>query len=251
MIRLTLPEKPVKLTADIEAAFVAEFKASGKEVWHVSYIKKPLLEMTAHKCAYCERQLGKGVNITMDHYVHKSQAPEKVVAWDNLLPCCQSCNSSKGTYDVLTDPFFNPVGTHIQAHLEMTPGGMFKGISVQGRAVIQRMKLNASDQKALPRFRLIKEMTEKLEECQKLCEKLEQVNTADERTELRNKVEALLLLTRRQSEFSAMAATVLLHDPRLEEAKQCLERLNDWNADLSQMLLNAQEIALTLRVKQV
>ncbi len=251
MIRLTLPEKPVELTPEVEAALIAEFVASEKAVWHTPYIQKPLLEMTEKKCAYCERQLGEGVNVTLDHYVHKSQAPEKVVAWDNLLPCCQSCNSSKSTYNVLTEPFFNPVGTHIQAHLEMTLGGMFKGISVEGRAVISRMGLNTSDQKVPPRYRLIQNITELLEDCNDLCESLEQQNTPQERTKLRNLVRSLLRLTRRQSEFSAIAATILLHDPRLEEAKNCLERLNDWNADLSQMLLNAQEIALPLRVKQV
>ncbi len=251
MIRLTLPKKPAELTSEVEAALVAEFKTSEKAVWHAPYIQKPLLEMTAHKCAYCERQLGEGVNVTLDHYVHKSQAPEKVVAWDNLLPCCQSCNSSKGTYNVLTEPFFNPVAAHIQAHLEMTAGGMFKGISVEGRAVIGRMGLNASDQKVPPRYRLIQKITEFLEDCDDLCEKLEQQNTPRERTKLRNIVRSLLHMTRRQSEFSAVAATILMHDPRLEEAKNCLERLNDWNVDLSQMLVNAQEIALTLRIKQV
>ena len=163
MIRLTLPEKPSELTAEVEAALVAEFIATQKSVWHEPFIRTPLLEMTAHKCAYCERRLGDGVNVTFDHYIHKSHSPQQVIEWGNLLPCCQSCNSSKGTYPVLTEPFFSPVNTRIQAHLEMTAGGMFKGVSPEGKMVRLRMRLNDSDLKARSRFRLIQEITDLLE----------------------------------------------------------------------------------------
>jgi hypothetical protein len=64
MIRLSLPDKPVELSAEVEAALIAEFKATKKAVWHESFIRTRLLEMTASKCAYCERQLGEGVNMT-------------------------------------------------------------------------------------------------------------------------------------------------------------------------------------------
>jgi hypothetical protein len=249
MIRLKRPPKPAQLTTELEQALVAEYLATQKAVWHLEWLQTPLLEMTHHKCAYCERGLGEGVNITLDHYVNRSMAGHRVVEWENLLPCCQNCNSSKGTYNVLSQPFFNPVDTHIQTHLEMTAGGMFRGISMAGKAVSTRLKLNHSDQKAPRRFRLIQEITKVLEDCEDHCLSLRKNRTSREQTKLRNKVEALLEMTRPQAEYAATAATILLHDSRLLEAKNCLEDLNEWTPDLEQMLQVATTNALVLRVR--
>lgn len=250
MIRLTLPPKPEQLTAELEQTLVETFKQTQNAVWNLPWLERPLLEMTNHKCAYCEQRLGEGVNITLDHYVHKSHMPERVADWENLLPCCQSCNSSKSTYNVSREPFLNPVGTEIQMHLEMSAGGMLKGITEAGRAVITRLKLNQSDQKAPPKFRLIQEMTKILEDCEDLWENLAVSNSARERTKLRNKVEALLNMAQPSSAFSAVAATILLHEPRFATSKECLERLNDWSPNLEQMLQVATQNALVLRVQQ-
>ena len=248
MIRLTLPAKPVELTPELEQDLIAEFRASGKAVWHETFIKTPLLEMTCEKCAYCEQILGEARNITFDHYVHKDFAPERVVEWGNLLPCCQPCNSNKHTYNVLTEPFFSPIDTHIQTHLEFTSGGMFKGITSQGKALIERLKLNQSNQKAPPRYRLIQAITQLLIECDELCEILEQENKSRERTKLRNKVGALLNMTSRKSPFSALAATTLLSDSRSTQAKVRLISLSDWSALFEQMWLEARAIALVFHV---
>jgi hypothetical protein len=249
MIRLTRPPKPAQLTNALEQTLVAEYLATKKAVWHLEWLQTPLLEMTHHKCAYCERSLGEGVNTTLDHYVNRSLAGHRVVEWENLLPCCQNCNSSKGIYNVLDEPFFNPVDTDIQTHLEMTAGGMFRGISSAGKAVLTRLKFNHSDQKAPPRFRLIQAITKVLEDCEDHCASLRQNRTSKEQTKLRNKLEALLEMTRPQAEYSAIAATVLIHDSRLLESKHCLEHLNEWTPDLEQMLQIAMKNALVLRVR--
>ena len=34
--------------------------------------------------------------------------PDEVVDWDNLLPSCKRCNTTKGTHDVVTEPIINP-----------------------------------------------------------------------------------------------------------------------------------------------
>ena len=114
--------------------------------------------------------------------------------------------------------------------------------------VRERLRLNDSSQKAPLRFRLIQGITALLEECDDLRESLEQVNEPRQRTKLRTKLESLLNLTRRNSEFSATAATILWHDPRLMQAKSCLERFGDWDSSFDQMLTEAREIALVIRV---
>jgi HNH endonuclease len=248
MIRLTLPPKPEKLTAELEQALVAEYLATKEFVWHLDWLQKPLLEMTRYKCAYCERKLGEGVNITLDHYVNRSIEPHQVVDWDNLLPCCQSCNSGKGVYNVLTEPFFNPVNTRIQAHLEMTAGGMLKGITQAGKMVIERCHLNDFNAKVKSRFQVIQNINDFLDDCESYVELLNQENTPRQRTKLRNKVRALLNLTQPDSAFSALAATILLAHPDFAVAKQCLEGLNEWTPDLKHMLQIATTNALVLRV---
>jgi hypothetical protein len=142
------------------------------------------------------------------------------------------------------------MNTQIQNHLEVTAGGMFKGISSEGKALVGRLHLNDSDQKAPPRYRLIKEITGFLSECDELCEELELENTSRKRTKLRNKMEALLNMTKRESQFSALAATILLHSMDFEQAKNCLLRLNDWQDGFDQLLVHAQEIALVYQVKR-
>jgi hypothetical protein len=249
VIRLQLPSKPVELTAELEQQLTAEFISNTEiAVWNKPFIKTPLHRMTEEKCAYCEQKLGEGVNFTLDHYVHKFHAPDRVVEWGNLLPSCQSCNSSKGTYDVLVDPFFNPSQVDPKNHIEISPGGFFKGITVQGKAVVLRLKLNESNQKAPPRFRLIQKIHTLITECEDYCEQLDQNNNVQVRTRLRNKVGALLNLAQRKSEFSATASTILLNDSDFEKVMEKLKQLNEWNDTLEALHLEAQGIAMRLRL---
>lgn len=53
----------------------------------------------ADKCWYCGKEFAGGRNLTLDHVFPRSKGGDS--AMDNLVPVCQSCNSSKGRKDVL------------------------------------------------------------------------------------------------------------------------------------------------------
>ena len=127
---------------------------------------------------------------------------------------------------------------------------MFKGITPEGKALIERLKLNQSNQKAPLRYRLILAMTQLLTECEELCEILEQENKSRERTKLRNKIGALLNMTSRKSPFAALAATTLLCDLRSKQAKDRLDSLNDWSSAFQQMWSAAREVALVFHAQK-
>ena len=105
MIELNRVVKPSYLTDEKISELTAEFKASGKSVWNNEQIKKPLLESSHGKCAYCECDLRKESNyMEVEHFEDKNHNPDKVVIWNNLLPSCKKCNGAKGAHDVISEP---------------------------------------------------------------------------------------------------------------------------------------------------
>lgn len=56
------------------------------------YLKEDLVEQFDGECAYCNRPA-----TTMDHFHPISKGGKTTVG--NILPCCSTCNSSKGKSD--------------------------------------------------------------------------------------------------------------------------------------------------------
>jgi len=55
--------------------------------------------MTHGKCVFCEGPLGAQAYPQIEHYQPKAHYPNDVFRWENLLPICQVCNTSKGDTD--------------------------------------------------------------------------------------------------------------------------------------------------------
>ena len=58
-------------------------------------IRNSLAVMTQEHCAFCDGPIGSESRETVEHFKPKSRFPELAYAWDNLLPCCDKCQSVK------------------------------------------------------------------------------------------------------------------------------------------------------------
>src|SRR4051812_41108356 len=59
---------------------------------------KQSLEAASHqKCAWCESMLNITCSTEIDHYRPKSRYRWLMFRWDNLLPSCRLCNTSKSS----------------------------------------------------------------------------------------------------------------------------------------------------------
>lgn len=62
-------------------------------------LRAELLPLTHRKCAFCESRLDKSDRTQIEHYHCKALYKHLAFDWDNLLPACALCNSSKGDCD--------------------------------------------------------------------------------------------------------------------------------------------------------
>ena len=74
-----------------------------KNLYKVGSVQKALNELYHLKCAYCEKRLLDSPK-HIEHYRPKDIYYWLAYSWDNLLLCCGSCNSSKGTkFEILNN----------------------------------------------------------------------------------------------------------------------------------------------------
>jgi 5-methylcytosine-specific restriction endonuclease McrA len=67
-------------------------------VWVVSSEWLTIMRSTDWKCFYCGKSISSKKHRTIDHIVAVTKnGPNNIL---NLVPCCRSCNSSKGDRDV-------------------------------------------------------------------------------------------------------------------------------------------------------
>lgn len=62
-------------------------------------LKGPVLALTWGKCVFCEGRLGAQAYPQIEHYISRKVDPDRAFEWQNLLPVCQICNTSKGHAD--------------------------------------------------------------------------------------------------------------------------------------------------------
>lgn len=98
-------------------------------------------------CAYCtvsEAEAG-GVRFTVDHYEPKSLRPDLKDRYDNLMYCCDICNTRKGTRSPPEEAraagyrFFRPDNDNFIEHYEP------KGIRLEAKTATADYTINALD----------------------------------------------------------------------------------------------------------
>ncbi len=235
MIKLTRPPKPTELTPEKQAELTEIFKNNKeKAVWKQKFIAEALFEMSYGKCCFSEMRLNQeGKYMEVEHFYHKSDYPDEVVEWENLLPCSRFCNGKKGTHDTKKEPIINPVEDNPKEHLYLK-NYRFKGKTELGKLTIDIVGLNNRQHLVTARF----EIGDKTQE--RLADLLEDVQTKDlTRTQTKNRVlrqlENLMREAIPEAEYSATVATVILNDENYHKVKKILKTNNLWNDELTNL----------------
>ena len=117
---------------------------------HASYngYKPWLRDEFEFRCVYCltrEKWADSGQNqFSIDHVKPKSKFSRLTCAYDNLVYCCQRCNTLKSTNADLPDP----CRSGLKKHLRLLRTGRFEGITPQGKRLVEYLRLNAEERVA-------------------------------------------------------------------------------------------------------
>lgn len=227
MIKLTLPPKPVELTAEKQTELTARFKADpNAEVWKQSWIKEPLMAMTNDKCAYSEMKLGEeGKYAQIEHIHPKSIYKDEVVEWGNLIPSCNVCNTKKRALDTKKYPIVNPLVDNPKDYFYISNGRLNVKDKRNKKAIdtLTYCDLNNFDQFRKKRLRIEDSLKERIGEMLRFY-------TTDKDYWSKR----LLFLMRecgRTATYSATKATLILSSTYYSSLKQLLINDSRWNND--------------------
>ncbi len=200
--------------------------------------------MSNCKCSYCEVKLGEeGKFMQVDHYHHKKKYPDEVVQWDNLIPSCNRCNSNKSIHDTYKEPIVNPYVDDPRDYLYME-NYRIKSRNKLGQTTIDVLYLNDTEGLVLPRFKIGDTVQKKIEEIKDTISDYREDQSVKKRNKLVNTVKDLLKEARKDSEYSALVATVLIQDDTYLKVKDDMKELALWDEEMDLLHNNAIEIAL-------
>lgn len=241
MIKLKIISCPVELTEARQKELTEEYKKSGKSVWKKKYITDALLEMSNEKCSYCECKVNVGGSyMEVEHFHPKDQYKDEVVAWENLLPSCKRCNISKGTHDTKAEPIIHPVRDNPKDHLYMKNYRLYSyKQSEVGQKAIEVLSLNDRNKKKLL-FKRCEIGTKILEDMEHLFQDVPEYDKAAEKkipkkNRLVNTFKYVLQQGTPESEYSAAAATIIVHDSEYPEIKKLFQKNDLWDKDFKEL----------------
>ena len=229
MIQLKSVPLPKLLTEKRREELTNKFKTNNKEnVWNKTYIKEALLKMSFSKCCYSECKLDEKSNyMEVEHFHGKSQYPDKVLEWENLLPSSKRCNGVKDAWDVVAKPMIHPVLDNPREHLYLK-NYRFYGRTQKGKNTIEAVDLNDRKHWGNPRFEMCSKIHEKLEEIE---EQLSDLQTYKTQRRLIKTLKNLLWEGTKEYEFSAVAATIILHDDNYILIKKTFQDNGIWDEE--------------------
>lgn len=240
MIHIKRLPKPKELTDELVSAKTAMFEADHKVVvWKDKFIVDTLMSMSHGKCCYCECDITKESNyMEVDHFHDKSDYPKEVAQWDNLLPSCKKCNTTKGAHDTVKYPIINPTIDIPQEHMYLYCGFHYKGKDDLGRETIEALNLDDCDRHDTPRFELAQAIIKKLEEYTATANAFwsgERRITPQGTGRLRNEVIDLMEMGTDSKPYSAVYSTNILNHPDYSKLKDYMQKLNIWNQQLADL----------------
>lgn len=254
MIKIKRLSAPIELTEEVKKQLTTEFKADkSKRVWNKPYIRERLLEMSLHKCCYCEELLGPGhVEMHVEHYHDKNKYPDEVVEWDNLLPACPHCNKKKSGHDTYAEPIADPTKDDPRSlfYIENYRYRSYDpSLHSRARLTYSVLGLNDTDEKVMPRFiignELIKELEKIYEDAMELGNGI--ISNARKRNRILNGCTELLRMCTRSSRFGATMATVLHESDDYNNLRDFLFQYDLWDDDIEK--LHQESLSLSLSKK--
>ena len=245
MIQLKSVPLPKLLTEKLREELTSKFKANSKEnVWNKSYIKKALLKMSNSKCCYSECKLDEKSNyMEIEHFHAKSIYKGKVLVWENLLPSSKKCNGKKDDWDVVIEPIIHPVFDNPKDHLYLK-NFRFYGRTQKGKNTIIAVDLNDRQHWVNPRFDMGSKIQEKLEEIE---EQLSDLQTDKTKRRLIKTLKNILREGTKEYEFSAVAATIILHDDNYILVKKAFQNNALWDNEFLELESEVEYCAMDIK----
>ncbi len=245
MIQLKSVPLPKQLTEKLRVELTNKFKTNNKErVWNRTYIQKALLDMSDSKCCYSECKLDEKSNyMEVEHFDAKSIYPDKVLVWDNLLPSSKRCNGKKDDWDVVVEPIIHPVFDNPKDHLYLK-NFRFYGRTQKGKSTIVAVDLNDRKHWVNPRFDMGSKIQEKLEEIE---EQLPDLQTDKTKRRLIKTLKNILREGTKEYEFSAVAATIILHDDNYILVKNAFQNNALWDNEFMELEIEVEYCAMGIK----
>ncbi|MGV3588504.1 MAG: HNH endonuclease [Adhaeribacter sp.] len=234
MVRLNRLAKPIELTAAIQTQLTDEFKTNGTSVWKQKYIERDLLKMSYEKCCYCECKLNEESKyLEIEHFYPKNTYKDQVVEWENLLPSCKRCNGKKSDLNPSVTPIINPTLDNPQSNIYLQGYRLYK-ITDKGDNTIEELDLNNRSRLVNRRYEIGCKIAEQLEA---ILEKAKEYHLTSTKTN-RNKNKLVSIISElmkeghRDSQYSAVAATLMLINDNFKEIKQIMVLEGLWSNEL-------------------
>lgn len=247
MRAITRTAAPYILTPIFVSNGVNRFKADEHPVWDHPSLKQALSEMSGSKCAYCELVLGEGaVYLEVEHFFAKKHHPDKVLDWDNLLPACRRCNSSKGSWDVSVpgQMMVDPCLVNPQDHIHLDAAYRPIGITVEGRNTVVEVGLDDISRLGVLRFKIGETFKRKLEELYEDHLAISASVPQRQRRTLVRRLKALMDQCAPDRPFSAVLSTVLARSPHYVALQNSIDSWGEWDAQLVAYDLGARASSL-------
>lgn len=245
MIQLVRKDAPDELTAQFVQEKTELFKKTKESVWNVDWLKDKLKELSNGKCAYCECALDKESNyMEVEHFKDKSDYPDSVLKWDNLLPSCKHCNGHKSNHDVVKEPIVNPFEDNPNDHLYFQLY-RYKAKDAKGQCTIEVLDLNDPERKLVDvRFNLGNQIQDSLKDfLEKFDVYLKQPSVRMKNSLVRRLI-ATMQLCLPESEYSAACATVLHQCDEYQQLKEGMKANGIWTDTLEDCDIKSRAICL-------
>ena len=174
--------------------------------------------------------------------------------WENLLPACGDCNSSKGDRNTEIEPILNPC-TDDPREFFFLENAFYKSIDDNPNSIanetINALDLNDVDKKCKIRYQVTAELIKKLDEISLFAR--ENCDQVDRNSRTRNYVTRgcrdLLRKCIPEAEYSAFNSTALHHDQDYEDLKALLKQKELWTSELEDLDQQSMSCFFVIAVK--